>query len=161
MTLAMRILANREEAEEAVQDAFVRAFRSLERFRGDSQFTTWFYRILHNVAMSALKRRGKLQQIPYEEGSGLDLEQPPDEGGDSLAGLEQKQLGELVEEALRALPERYRVVLTLFYVQEMKYHEITAVLDLPMGTVKTLLFRGRESLKSAIAGRLEHEVSMP
>ena len=161
MTLAVRILANREEAEEVVQDAFVRAFRSLGRFRGDSQFTTWFYRILHNVAMSTLQRRGKYQHTSYEEGSGLELEQPANEDGDLLAGIEQKQLLELVEEALRALPERYRVVLTLFYVQEMKYDEITAVLDLPMGTVKTLLFRGRESLRSAIAGRLEHEVSMP
>jgi RNA polymerase sigma factor (sigma-70 family) len=158
MTLALRILANREEAEEAVQDAFVRAFRSLGRFRGDSQFPTWFYRILYNVAMSALKRRGKMQLLQYEDEHGIELDQPPDDTGDLLAGLEQRQMVEMVEEELQRQPERYRVVLTLFYVQEMKYEEIAAVLGLPMGTVKTLLFRGRESLRRTLAARLEQEV---
>ena len=159
MTLALRILANREEAEEAVQDAFVRAFRSLGRFRGDAEFSTWFYRILHNVAISTLRRRGKLTHVPYDDEAGIDLEQPPDDEGDLLSGVEQKQMVELVGEALAALPERYRVVLSFFYIQEMKYDEIAAVLDLPMGTVKTLLFRGRESLRRAIGTRLQHEVS--
>jgi len=161
MTLALRILANREEAEEAVQDAFVRAFRSLGRFRGDSQFTTWFYRILHNVAVSTLKRRGKVQHIPYEEDAGLDLEVPADEARDVLATVEQQQLFDIMEQELGRLSERYRVVLSLFYVQEMKYDEISAVLELPMGTVKTLLFRGRESLRRALAERLEQEPVMP
>ena len=161
MTLAMRLLANREEAEEVVQDAFVRAFRSLGRFRGDSQFTTWFYRILHNVAISTLKRRGKVQHIPYEEDAGLDLEETADDARDVLAEVEQQQLIEIMEQELGRLAERYRVVLTLFYVQEMKYEEIASVLELPMGTVKTLLFRGRESLRRALAERLEQELVMP
>jgi len=158
MTLALRLLTNREEAEEAVQDAFVRAFRSLGRFRGDSQFPTWFYRILYNVAMSALKRRGKMQHLQYEDEHGIELDQPPEDTGDLLAGLQQRQMVEMVEEELRRQPERYRVVLTLFYVQEMKYEEIAAVLGLPLGTVKTLLFRGRESLRGTLAARLEQEV---
>jgi RNA polymerase sigma-70 factor (ECF subfamily) len=158
MTLALRILANREEAEEAVQDAFVRAFRGLGRFRGVSQFPTWFYRILYNVALSALKRRGKMQQVSYDDEHGIELDQVHDDAGGLLAGLEQRQMVEMVEEELRGLPERYRVVLTLFYVQEMKYEEIASVLGLPMGTVKTLLFRGRESLRQTLAARLEQEV---
>jgi len=159
MTLALRILANREEAEEAVQDAFVRAFRSLGRFRGDSEFSTWLYRILHNVAISTLRRRGRLTQVPYDDDAGIDLEEPPEDDGGLLAGVEQRQMMALVEEALEELPERYRIVVSFFYIQEMKYDEIAAVLDVPMGTVKTLLFRGRESLRRAIAARLQHEVS--
>ena len=161
MTLALRILANREEAEEAVQDAFVRAFRSLGRFRGDSTFSTWFYSILHNVAISTLKRRGKLQQVPYEDENGIDLDHFADGDAGPLASVERREMAEMVENGLRALAERYRVVLTLFYVQEMKYEEIATVLGLPMGTVKTLLFRGRESLRQALAAQLEHEVSLP
>lgn len=159
MTLALRILANREEAEEAVQDAFVRAFRSLGRFRGDSEFSTWFYRILHNVAISTLRRRGKLTHVPYDDDAGIDLEEPPEDDGGLLSGVEQRQMMALVEEALEALPDRYRIVVSFFYIQDMKYDEIAAVLNLPMGTVKTLLFRGRESLRRAIAARLQHEVS--
>jgi RNA polymerase sigma-70 factor (ECF subfamily) len=160
LTLACRLLGNREEAEEAVQDAFLRCFRALERFRGESRFSTWFYRILYNRCLTQLHRRGEAE----EEAEPVDQEVLQSvaaevEETSALRLLEEREMADILQEETDRLPSQYRSALLLFYVQEMRYEEISEVLALPMGTVKTHLFRAREMLKKRVLTRIEEAQS--
>lgn len=153
MTLAMRMLRNREDAEEALQDAFVRAYRSLGRFEGKSSFSTWFYRILFNACASALRKRGEDIHLPLETDGGVARASSPEEYRPDVQyhGVE---LDRIVAEEIDALPPVYGGAFTLFFVQEMAYEEIAGVMGLPVNTVKTRLFRARALLREGVARRL-------
>ena len=160
-TLALRLVGEREEAEEVVQDAFLRAFRSLDQFRGDAKFGTWFYRILYNICMTKVTRRGgKPEHVGLPEDDVLS---------DVLAGdgepsiherLEAEETRRILAEEIDRLPAKFKSVVTLFYVQEMSYEEIVSVLSAPMGTVKTDLFRARNLLKKQVLSRMKGEVKV-
>jgi RNA polymerase sigma-70 factor, ECF subfamily len=156
LTLALRLVGSRGEAEELVQDAFLRAFRNLDKFRGDARFSTWFYRILYNLCMTRVTRR-KPSPAALEELDERMLEAAPGEGG-VFEQLEEAELHAMLEEGIRGLPERYKTVVTLFYLQEMALEEVARVLDVPAGTVKTHLFRARALLKTSLTTRLKNEV---
>ena len=161
MTLAFRLVGEKSEAEELVQDSFLRAFRSLGTFRGDAKFSTWFYRILYNVCMTRVRRRGL---VPVQ----VDGEDPGSEGAvwadpapDVLKRMESAEVREILLEEMLQLPEAFRAALTLFYVQELKYEEMTHVLQIPVGTVKTHLSRGRTLLRERVLERMKDEVQTP
>jgi RNA polymerase sigma-70 factor (ECF subfamily) len=157
MTLAVRMVGNREEAEELVQDSFIRAFRNLEEFRGDARFGTWFYRIVYNVCLTKVMRRpgreASAETEGYEEDPG-DLAAPEEET-DMLRRMEDAEFSSLLRRAIDRLPEKQRAAVTLFYVQEMTYGEIAEVTGQPMGSVKTHLFRGREALRRDVLQQLK------
>jgi RNA polymerase sigma factor (sigma-70 family) len=136
MTLATRILQDTMLAEEALQDAFVRVYRSASTFRGNAKFTTWFYKILHNVSISMLGSIDKNVQALEEAALPHVLES-------------YNETGAIFEDLLNSLPERYRTVSTLYYLQEFSYDEIAEICALPLGTVKTVLHRSRELLKKS------------
>jgi RNA polymerase sigma-70 factor (ECF subfamily) len=156
-SLALRILRNREDAEEALQDAFVRAWNGLAGFEGASSFGTWFYRILYNVCMTAVekKKRESIFDEPGEEGL-PDAAADPGMTGD-YAGVEMRDLVARVGGAISRLPVRYASVISMFYVQELSYPEIAEVTGLPVGTVKTHLFRGRLLLQEEVRKELTNE----
>jgi RNA polymerase sigma factor (sigma-70 family) len=157
-TLALRILGSREEAEEVVQDAFVRAYRGLGEFRGDSRFGTWLYRIVFNLSMTRAKRRRprteSLDSLPEEP---ADLVGESD-GGGILERLERQDAMDLLAKGLAKLPEHYRIAVELFYLQEQSYEEIATIMAIPIGTVKTYLFRARARLKVLLAKAVNEEV---
>ena len=154
MTLAMRMLKNREEAEEALQDAFVRVFNALPRFEWKSSFSTWFYRIVYNVCATQLSKRGEDVHVPLESPeaeSGLELSSDdllPDEK------YESDEFESLVTGEIEALPPHYRSICTLFFLQDMSYDQIVEVTGLPLGTVKVRLFRGRMLLRKSVGRKL-------
>ncbi len=158
VTLAVRLVGARDEAEELVQDSFLRAFRSLDTFRGDAKFSTWFYRILYNVCMTRVRRR---RPLPV-----LDPCADPANGAGELADvepgvlekLESEEVREIILEEMLRLPEVFRAALTLFYVQDLRYDEMTLVLQIPLGTVKTNLSRGRTLLRARVLERMKDEV---
>lgn len=157
-TLALRILASREEAEETVQDAFLRAHRGLAEFRGESRFGTWLYRIVFNLSMTRVKRR----RAPAESLDALPAE-PADivretDGTGILERLERQEAADLLAQGLAKLPEHYRVAVELFYLQEQSYEEIATIMAIPMGTVKTYLFRARARLKVLLADAVNEDV---
>lgn len=154
MTLALRMLRNREDAEEATQDAFVRAFRALPRFEWKSSFSTWFYRIVYNVCASQLSRRGDEVPVPLENADGEGPIGLPSETDLPDLQYESQELGSLVAQELEALPGLYSTVCTLFFAHDMSYDQIVEVTGLPLGTVKVRLFRGRLLLRQAVARRL-------
>jgi RNA polymerase sigma-70 factor (ECF subfamily) len=150
MTLAYRLTGNRQDAEELVQDAFVRAFRALDQFRGESRFSTWLYRVVYNTCMTRVtRRRGKPERVEMEEDEMermfVDAESPS-----TLERLEERELQALIEKEIQSLPEKYRAVVTLFYLEDTSYEDIAAILDAPLGTVKTNLFRARSILKERV-----------
>ena len=158
MTLALRLLADRREAEETVQDGFLRAYHSLDQFRGDAKFGTWFYRILYNICMTRVSRRRPGLTLALDQD--VLLEQVPADADEptALEKLESDEASAVITEEMALLPEKWKLPLTLFYVQEMRYEEIASVLRIPIGTVKTNLFRGRSALKVRILARLGEEV---
>jgi RNA polymerase sigma-70 factor (ECF subfamily) len=156
MTLALRIVGEREEAEELVQDAFLRAFRNLGQFRGESRFSTWFYRILHNVCMTRVMRRPKEGETVNCGDEVFEMIDTDDPSVQQTMESEEEQA--VLQEEMNRLPETFRTALTLFYVQELSYDEMAAVLHMPLGTVKTNLSRGRLLLRKRVLERLRGEV---
>ena len=144
-----RYVRRASDVEEVVQDAFIRAYRGLASFRGDSSFYSWLYRIATNTAFSFLKKRPDDAQGderadgPFEPGVGD--EQTPERA------LLAKQIGEAVERAMARLQPELAEALLLFEVEGKSYKEIAQMLGTPIGTVRTRIFRAREF----IARRLE------
>ena len=161
MTLAVRLLKNRDEAEEAVQDAFVRAFRALAAFQGKSSFSTWLYRIVFNVCSTQLSKRKKepiFSSTADDSDMGMDIaddEETPD------VRLEENEFRDVVLQEIDVMNEEYAAILTLFYIQDLGYDEIVDVTGLPLGTVKNRLFRARTQLRKTVLKKLElkHEAA--
>ena len=157
--LAYSILQNRQDAEEVVQDAFIRIYRSLGNFRGAAQFSTWMYRIVVNLCNNKFrwnKVRGANCTIsidaplPNAEGDeDLRLELPSSDASPNEQA-EFADLRERLEKAMATLPESYRTAVMLRNVQQLDYEEIAKILDCAVGTVKSRINRGRELLRQAL-----------
>jgi RNA polymerase sigma-70 factor (ECF subfamily) len=161
MTLAVRLIRSREEAEEIVQDAFLRAYRNLDQFRGEAKFSTWFYRILYNLCMTRVaRRRRNLVALEVDEGKMAASAAADEEMISVLDRIEQEELNAMIASEIEKLPEKFKTLVTLFYVQEMSYEEICAVLKMPLGTLKTNLFRSRNMLRNGVLARLKDEVKV-
>lgn len=156
-SLAFRILRNREDAEEALQDAFVRAWNGLPKFEGASSFATWFYRILYNVCMTSLTKKGRKALFAEMDEAGIpDLAVEPELPGD-YAGVQMRDIVSRVSAVIGKLPEKYASMISMFYLQELTYAEIAEVTGLPSGTVKTHLFRARLLLQKEVLRELNNE----
>ena len=145
--LALRQLGSREDAEDAAQEVFLKAYTALGSFRGDSRVSVWLYRITNNVCVDMLRRRRETVSLSAvnDEGEPLELELP-DERFDPAALAERKDLREHLGKALRQLPPDAREILLLRELGGQSYDEIAATLDLDLGTVKSRIFRARKKL---------------
>ena len=142
--LAVSILRDRAEAEDAVQDVMVRIWRALPQFRGDSAVSTWIYTITRNRCLTMLKQRRALEPLSLEEPAARDA-------AENVVATPSPESD--VWTLLGTLPLPYRQALTLFYAEEKSYEEIARILDMPIGTVKTHIHRGRKLLVAAYASR--------
>ena len=155
MTLAMRMLRNREEAEEAVQDAFVRAFNALGQFEKRSTFSTWLYRILFNVCSTILSKRGEpVQSISSDKNKEEWEDEIPDFSEIPDLIVEGEEFRQQVVDALNELPPLYSGITTMFYLDDLSYEEIVTITGSPLGTVKARLFRARAMLRDGILRRI-------
>ncbi len=157
--LTLRIVGNREDAEEAAQDVFVRAYRNLGRFRGDARFSTWLYRIAVNVSLSSARRSRRDLSTTSLSGSedeeeGLPV-QLPDPSANPEERFEQAEFREQVRNMVAALPPIYSAVISMYHIQSRSYDEIAEALELPIGTVKARLFRARAALRKLIFRSVE------
>lgn len=139
--LAVSILADRPAAEDAVQDVMIRIWRALPQFRGDASISTWIYAITRNRCLTILKQR---------RGEPLSLDDPESREVAENVPAVQRPTSD-VWSLLQTLPLQYRQVLTLFYAEERSYEEIARALDMPLGTVKTHIHRGRKMLAQLYA----------
>ena len=157
--IALRMTKNPEDAQELAQDALVRAFTSIKKFRGDSSFSTWLYRITINVCTDFLRKRNKAVLISMEQGAAANdngqAMQIPEEtpGPEELA--EKAQLKELLRDAMDSLADEDRQVLILRDMMDLSYKEIADTLNVNEGTVKSRINRARTGLKEIIIQRTE------
>ena len=157
MTLGRRMLKDRLDAEEAAQDAFLRAYNGLEKFEGSAKFSTWFYRILYNACLTRLRRR-KTEFQPVEYDDDREYEGQWERGSETpLSILESADLGLFVKRAIDDMPMKYGTILSLYYLQELSHSEICEVTALPLGTVKVQLFRARAMLQERLTNELQPE----
>jgi RNA polymerase sigma-70 factor (ECF subfamily) len=140
-----RLTGEREGLEDMAQETFLRLFRALPHFRGEAQLSTFLYRIVINVVNDEFRDRKKARLT-----SSIDDDEARElahSGAGPAVLAERVQMQQAVEEALRQLSPSDRIILTLHYQEGRSYGEIAAILDSPMGTVKTHLYRARERLK--------------
>ena len=147
--LCYRMTGNAEDAQDLTQETFLRAFRALGSFRGESRFSVWLYRLGNNVCLDFLRRRKRSREVSLtqtdEDGQEQELELP-DERYEPEARLERAELRRAVQRGLMALPEEQRQILLLREVGGLRYDEIAAALELEEGTVKSRIFRARKKL---------------
>ena len=148
-----RMLGNYDDAVDLSQDVFLKAYSALGSYRPQYPFPAWLFRIARNAAIDTMRRR-RLSTVPLDkpvetaEGS-VGREFAGSEPGPEHLLLEEELTGQ-VEEAVARLPEKYREPLVLRHASEMSYEEIADALELPLGTVKTRIFRAREALRDAL-----------
>jgi RNA polymerase sigma-70 factor, ECF subfamily len=140
--LAYRTLRDSEEAKDATQEAFFKAFRALRTFRPGAKFSTWIFTIAYHACCDRLARRQRY--------TGDELPDRADPAAGPQEQAEQADEARRLRAAIDGLPQKYRMVITLFHLQNKQYEEIAQVLDLPMGTVKTHLFRAKDLLRKAL-----------
>jgi RNA polymerase sigma-70 factor, ECF subfamily len=148
--LVLRYVRSPAEAEDIAQEAFIKAYRALPQFRGDSAFYTWLYRIAINTAKNAIAARDR-SPIEYE----LDLSDPEESAGmqnrlkdpDTPEGLAlTEEIRSIVNAAIEALPEELRTAIVLRELEGLSYEEIAAAMECPVGTVRSRIFRAREAI---------------
>ena len=147
--LALRMTGSPQDAEDMAQEAFLKAYRSLPEFRGDSKFSVWLYRIVSNVCLDHLRRQSRRPTVSLitEDEDGEEQEWDlPDESFSPERLLEQKLTREAVQKGLAQLPEEQRQILLLREIRGLSYEEIAGILSLEPGTVKSRIFRARKRL---------------
>ena len=156
LTLARVLTAGRGDADDLAQDVFVRAWRGIGTFRGDSTFRTWLHRVAINVIRTSQSRQGRLLRMftarrddePLDGTRGGPAADPASGEEPVDAMLARRQV---IDRALATLPEELRVAVTLRDLQGLDYKEIAAALDVPIGTVESRIFRARQKLKPLLA----------
>jgi RNA polymerase sigma-70 factor, ECF subfamily len=140
----------REDREDILQNAFIKAYKNLNSFDLTLSFSSWIYRIAHNEAMSFFRsKHARPQVILAEEGEGLIMELR-DENSDTAALAELRLSSEELTKAFAMLSPQYRDVLTLRFFEDRSYTEISDILEVPVGTVSTLIYRAKRALRSSL-----------
>jgi RNA polymerase sigma-70 factor (ECF subfamily) len=151
----LRVLGSADDAADIVQDAFVQAYTKLDSFRGNSAFYTWLYRIAFNLAMS--HRRREHREASLDQLKSLAGAEPVDGQPAADTGAIQRERAELVHAALAELSLEHRQILVLREIDGCRYDEIAEILDLPVGTVRSRLFRARMEMRDLLTPRLHVE----
>jgi RNA polymerase sigma-70 factor, ECF subfamily len=159
LRLVSRLVRNPGEAEEVVQETFIKAFRALHNFRGDSAFYTWIYRIGINTAKNHLMTSGRrvstIDDYDAEEAENFsDATQLRDLSTPETI-LQSKQIAETVNQAMSDLPDELRVAITLREMDGMSYDEIAEQMGCPIGTVRSRIFRAREAISARLRPMLD------
>lgn len=154
--VAFRMLGDPDDAADVTQEAFIKAYRAYGRFRGDSTIFTWLYRIVVNCCKNRLKDRERTNRQTVDSYERLqaadDAEeiQIPDWRYSPEPALERAELRDVVHAAIQELPFDYRLVIILRDIQDLSYKEISAVVGVPLETIKTRIFRGRAMLRGKL-----------
>src|SRR5256884_380817 len=156
--LVYRMLQQYEEATETTQETFLAAWQGLSSFRGDARFPTWLYRIAYNCSLKSLERRKRDKALQEALEAEKKLGSDNDEQREN-AELDARDRQILIQEHLSHLPTKYRIALILRHLQDMTYEEMAEILTMPIGTIKTHLFRARNLLKQRLQS-LNHESDM-
>lgn len=147
---ALGLVGSPDDALDLTQEAFVRAYKALKRFRPDAPFEPWFFRILRNLCLNALRRRKTWQMVPWETVGDFQASQAEAPS----ASIERTEIQEAVWLALSELGSEQREIIVLKDFQDRSYKDIAEILDIPIGTVMSRLYYARQALKVKLDGRL-------
>ena len=154
-TLALKMVRNREEAEEVAQDTFIKIYNSLNKFKGDSKFSTWIYKIAYNTCLDRLKKNKKEDNnISIDEFSAHLIKTMDN----ALSALEDKERKQTIQNCLNLLPSDENFLLTLFYFEDQSLEEIGKIMNINANNVKVKLFRSRQKLAVILKKQLEPEI---
>lgn len=153
-TLTIRMIKNREEAEEVAQDTFIKAFKSLDKYKGDSKFSTWIYRIAYNSSLDRIKKNKKFVNNvtidAFTEHNVKTIENAFDQ-------LETKERKETIKQCIDKLPSEDSFLLTLYYFEEQSLEEISKVVGINANNIKVKIFRARKKLATILSCELDNE----
>ena len=154
-TLAIRMMKNREEAEEVAQDTFIKTYKSLPKFKGDSKFSTWIYRVAYNTCLDRIKKNKRQQNTvtidEYTEHQVKTID-------NALDAIEAKERTAAIKACIDLLPSDDSFLLTLYYYEEQSLEEISKIIGLKPNNVKVKLFRSRKKLATILKERLDNEI---
>jgi RNA polymerase sigma-70 factor (ECF subfamily) len=155
LAVLVGMVRNPEDAREIVQDTFVRAFRSLDSFKGDSSFYTWLYRIAVNRAIDLQRRGARFQSTEFDEAVATGDEHSISSGGfaaseDPFDAVRNRELGSKIAEAIESLTPDHRAVILLREIEGLSYEEISEVMDCSLGTVMSRLHYARKKLQAKL-----------
>lgn len=153
--LALRMLKNREEAEETAQDVFIKIFKSLDSFKGDAKFQTWLYRIAYNTCLDRIKKLNRERNTRSIDESNIHRIADSDDASDSLQKEEQHLT---INACLEALPGEDHALVMMFYFEDKSLEEISAIINLKPNHIKVKLFRLRKRLETLLNKRLEEQI---
>ncbi|MDQ2798691.1 MAG: sigma-70 family RNA polymerase sigma factor [Armatimonadota bacterium] len=156
----VRMMGSSDDAEDLTQEVFLRLYTSIDSFRGQSSLNTWLFRIANNLCIDQFRRQKKHRAVAYSLDDAAYGNGAEDEGGHDVSDstyephrlLERQELGQQIQQALEALPEKLRATLILHDIEGLPYEEIAQVVNCPLGTVKSRLFNARQQLKQRLSG---------
>jgi RNA polymerase sigma-70 factor (ECF subfamily) len=146
--MVIRMVRLEHEAEDLSQEIFMRVFRDIKRFRGDSKLSTWIGSIAYNVCIDFIRKKGREQTDLHEDPALLASDNLSDESASKL--IHKAEMKEIIHGIIEAMPLHYRTVITLFHLEEMSYKEIGDITGMPEGTIKSYLNRGRQMIQDKI-----------
>ncbi|QED45994.1 RNA polymerase sigma factor SigW [Cytobacillus dafuensis] len=151
--ICYRMLGNRHEAEDIAQEAFLRAYVNIHSFNINLKFSSWLYRIATNLCIDRIRKKKPDFYLDAEVAGTDGLTMYSQIAADTSLpeeDVESLELQETIQREISKLPEKYRTVIVLKYIEELSLNEISQILDLPLGTVKTRIHRGREALRTQL-----------
>jgi len=165
LNVVYRMIGDYEESCDVVQEAFLAAFRAIKKFRGEARFSTWLYEIVVNSTKNRLKQLNRMKARFCHEGAcsddslnrnggGCDCRKAPGHQDSILEHLEKKERDARVQECINLLDGDHREILVLRDIQGLSYDEIVVILQIPLGTVRSRLFRARNTLKDLLINRI-------
>jgi RNA polymerase sigma-70 factor (ECF subfamily) len=149
-----KIINNDEDVQDLAQDILIKVFKNLPKFKAESKLSTWIGQISYREAVNYLKKRKRYSDYPIDDYTANVIKEPslnPEEKSIS------NDRGTMVRAAVAKLPERYRHVVVLYHLDEYSYQEISEITEMPEGTVKSYIFRGRKMLKEYLSAILQNE----
>ncbi len=154
-TLALRMLKNREEAEEVAQDSFIKTYKSLKTFKGDSKFSTWIYRVTYNSCLDRIKMNKKyLKNVEINEFTAHQVVAIDN----ALDKMKSKEQTLEIQRCIDKLPNEESFLLTLYYFDDLSLDEISKIVGITSNSIKVKLFRSRKKLATILKSHLEPEI---
>ena len=151
-SLCFKMIKNKEEAEEAAQDSFIKAFKNIDKFKNESKFSTWLYKVAYNTCLDSLKKINKTQHVELVESYASNHYKRED----SIAGFLADDLQEqIIQNCLSQLPGDENLIITLFYFEELSIEEISEIINLKPNNIKVKLHRIRKKLALLLKDKLE------
>ena len=151
-SIALKVLRNREDAEEIAQESFIKAYKSLNTFKGNSQFSTWLYRIAYNNCMSEVRKR----KIKFTSTDDVQISEETEEM--NFDGIPEENRAHYVKDAMEKLPEDEYTLILLYYFEEKTIDEICTITKLSESNVKVKLFRARKKLSAILNELMKDEL---